>query len=189
MKNSIRQRRMQANYLVVPGVEKPQLLGVGAKTLDENPSAQTKSRRYVCDKSATKSVSGYDWSTAFDIDQIRAQLAIDFIVKIGENQLIGEDAETEYFIVDLDKPGPEESSDTTYHARKFNIAIEVASFTNDDGEMACTGNFLAKGDPVEGYFDTKTCEFTESSETDGSDDSDDSGDQNTSGETEENTGG
>ncbi len=162
MSNPIRQRRMQANYLKVPNETKPQLLGVGAKTLDENPAAQTKSRRYICDKSATKSVAGYDWSTAFDIDQIRSQKAIDFIVSIGENQLIGEDAETEYYIVDLDKPNTaEEASDTSFHARKVDVAIEVASFTNDDDEMGCTGNLLAKGDPVEGFFDTDTGVFTE----------------------------
>ena len=161
MSNPIRQRRMQANYLKVPNETKPQLLGVGAKTLDENPAAQTKSRRYVCDKSATKSVSGYDWTTSFDIDQIRSQKAIDYIVGIGENQLIGQDAETEYFIVDLDRPASEESTNTSFHARKFNIAIEIASFTNDEGEMGCTGNLLAKGDPVEGFFDTDTCLFTE----------------------------
>lgn len=53
-----------------------------------------------------------------------------------------------------------ESSKTTYHARKIRVAVEVASFTNDDGEMGCSGNFLAKGDPVEGTFDTATKTFT-----------------------------
>lgn len=163
--NAIRQRRMQANYLKVPNETKAQLLGVGAKTLDETPAAQTKSRRYICDRSATKSVSGYDWSTPFDIDQIRAQKAVAFIISVGEKQLTGEDAETEYYIVDLDQPASEESGNTSFHARKFNVAIEVASFTNDDGEMGCTGNLLAKGDPVEGVFDINTCEFTEADGT------------------------
>lgn len=161
MSEVIRQRRMQANYLNCSNDGKTKafaLLGVGAKTLDENPSAQTKSRKYVCDKSATKSISGYDWNTAFDIDQIREQDAINFIVNIGENQLVGEDAETEYVVVDLDQK--DAATDTSYHARKFNVAIEVASFTNDDGEMGCRGNFLGKGDPVEGTFDTSTKTFT-----------------------------
>ena len=161
MSEVIRQRRMQANYLNCSNDGKTKafaLLGVGAKTLDENPSAQTKSRKYVCDKSATKSISGYDWNTAFDIDQIREQDAINFIVNIGENQLVGEDAETEYVVVDLDQK--DAATYTSYHARKFNIAIEVASFTNDDGEMGCSGNFLGKGDPVEGTFDTSTKTFT-----------------------------
>lgn len=164
MSGKVRQRRMQANYLNCALVEAAvfALLGVGAKTLDENPSAQTKSRKYVCDKSATKSISGYDWSTAFDIDQIREQEAINFIVNIGEKQLVGEDAETDYVIVDLDQK--EGESGTSYHARKFRVAIEVASFTNDDGEMGCTGNFLGKGDPVEGTFDTSTKKFTPKTE-------------------------
>lgn len=150
---------MQANYLLCNEVFA--LLGVGAKTLDENPAAQTKQRRYVCDKSATNSIAGYNWTTAYDIDQIRSQTAINFICNIGEKQLIGADAETEYVIVDLDQTESEEAGGTVYHARKFNIAIEVASFTNEEGEMGCTGNFLAKGDPVEGTFDTKTLKFTE----------------------------
>lgn len=164
MSEVIRQRRMQANYLNCGNSETPSysLLGVGAKTLDENPAAQTKSRKYVCDKSATKSISGYDWTTAFDIDQIREQEAINYIVNIGEKQLVGEDAETDYVIVDLDQK--EESGATSYHARKFKIAIEVASFTNDDGEMGCTGNFLGKGDPIEGTFDTSTKTFTAKTE-------------------------
>lgn len=155
----IRQRRNQANYLLVAENDF-ELLGVGAKTLDENPTAQTKSRRYVCDKSTRKSISGYDWSTAFDIDQIRSQSAINFIINIGEKQLVGEDAETEYVIVDLDQ----KNTDGKFHARKFNIAVEIASFTNDDGDMGCTGNFLGKSDPVEGEFDIKTRTFTANSE-------------------------
>lgn len=160
MPDAIRQRRMQANYLNCGkgDTESYALLGVGAKTLDENPSAQTKSRRYVCDKNPTKSISGYDWNTPFDIDQIREQEAINYIVNIGEKQLIGADAETDYIIVDLDQKS--EESDTSYHARKFRIAIEVASFPNDDGEMGCSGNFLGKGDPIEGVFDTSTKKFT-----------------------------
>lgn len=158
--NTIRQRRMQANYLDCGTSETSNfaLLGTGAKTLDENPSAQTKSKKYVCDKGTTKGISGYDWSTAFDIDQIREQIAINFIINIGEKQLIGEDAETDYVIVDLDQKI--ESKDNTYHARKLRVAIEVASFTNDDGDMGCTGNLLAKGDPIEGEFDVTSKTFT-----------------------------
>lgn len=158
--DKIRQRRMQANFLNVgtSEAENYALLGTGAKTLDENPAAQTKSRRYICDKGNTKSISGYDWSTAFDIDQIREQIAIDFIVNIGEKQLVGEDAETDYVIVDLDQK--EGNSDSSYHARKLRVAVEVASFTNDDGDMGCTGNLHAKGDLIEGTFDTKTKKFT-----------------------------
>ena len=157
----VRQRRVQANYLnTAPGEDNPvfSFLGAGVKTLDENPSAQTKSRRYINDKSATKSVNGYDWSAPFDADQIRSQAAIAFLCDIGEKQKIGEDAETQYVIVDLDQPIADKED--TFHARKIDVAIEVASFPNDDGEMGVSGNFLGQGDMIEGEFNTTTKVFT-----------------------------
>ena len=157
----VRQRRVQANYLnTAPGEDNPvfSFLGAGVKTLDENPSAQTKSRRYINDKSTTKSVIGYDWSAPFDADQIRSQAAIAFLCDIGEKQKIGEDAETQYVIVDLDQPIADKED--TFHARKIDVAIEVASFPNDDGEMGVSGNFLGQGDMIEGEFNTTTKVFT-----------------------------
>lgn len=157
----VRQRRVQANYLnTAPGEDNPvfSFLGAGVKTLDENPSAQTKSRRYINDKSATKSVNGYDWSAPFDADQIRSQAAIAFLCDIGEKQKIGEDAETQYVIVDLDQPIADKED--TFHARKIDVAIEVSSFPNDDGEMGVSGNFLGQGDMIEGEFNTTTKVFT-----------------------------
>lgn len=157
----VRQRREQANYInIAPGEENPvfSLLGVGVKTLDENPSAQTKSRKYIVDKSATKSINGYDWSAPFDADQIRSQAALAFICDIGEKQKTGEDAETQYVIVDLDQAITGEEN--TFHARMINVAIEVSSFPNDDGEMGLSGNFLGQGDMVEGKFNTTTKVFT-----------------------------
>lgn len=157
----IRQRRQQANYInTAPGEETAvfSLLGVGVKTLDENPAAQTKSRKYINDKSTTKTISGYDWSAPFDADQIRSQAALAFICDVGEKQKTGEDAETQYVIVDLDQPIKD--AENTFHARQINVAIEVASFPNDDGDMGLTGNFLGQGDMVEGKFNTTTKQFT-----------------------------
>ena len=159
----IRQRRQQANYLnTAPGEENPvySLMGVGFKTLDENPAAQTKSRRYVTDKSATKTINGYDWSTAFDADQIRSQAAVSFITDIAEKQKTGEDAETDYIIVDLDQAIA--SKENTYHARRIPVAIEVSGLPNDEGEMGCSGNLLGQGDFEEGEFNTSTKTFTAS---------------------------
>jgi len=155
----IKQRRMQANYIDVGAGETHDivLMGTGYTALDENPSAQTTSRRYIIDKSATQSVSGYDWSVAFDIDQIREQAAVNYICRIGEMMLTGADAETDYFIIDIDQP---ESEDDTYHARKMRVAVAVDSFTNDDGNMGCTGNLLGIGDITEGTFDITAKTFT-----------------------------
>ena len=43
---------------------------------------------------------------------------------------------------------------------RINIAIEVASFDNNDGEMAASGNFLGRGDIVLGEFNIKSKTFT-----------------------------
>lgn len=135
-----------------------ELLRGSFSELTESPSAQTSSKRYVGDNSATKRIANYDWSTAFNSDQIRSKKAVDFICEIGELQKTGSDAETEYIIVDTDKPGV---TDNTFRARKFNVAIEVASFDNNDGELAVSGNFLGQGDPILGTFNTSTKTFEE----------------------------
>lgn len=163
----VRQTRMQANYLNIGTKSEPAyaFCGAGFKKLNETPSAQTKSRRYKCDKSASKSITGYDFSIPFEIDQIRAEEAVNYIVNIGELQLIGEDAETDILIVDLDKPI--EGEKDNYYARRFDVAVEVASFDDDDGELTGAGNFLGIGDPVIGKFNTTSKIFTADSETAG----------------------
>lgn len=151
----IRKRKVQANYLKVG--ETFELLGTGFTELNESPSAQTTSKRYVNQSSSSQSVIGYEWSTSFNADQIVSEKAIEYIRNIGEMQLTGADAEAEYIIVDLDK----EAQTTGYRARKFNIAIAVDSFDDNDGELGISGSFLGQSDPIEGTFDTSTKSFTE----------------------------
>lgn len=151
----VKQRRSIANYLKIE--EAFYLMGAGFTELNESPSAQTTSKRYVNDKSATKGISGYDWQTAFTTDVIASEKAIEHICNIGKYQLTGSDAETEYIIVDLDEALCVSEGD--YRARKFNIAIEVADFSDEDGEMTASGNLLGIGDPIPGKFNTKTKEF------------------------------
>ena len=135
MGGAIKQRRKYANYLNVSELSSEEyvLMGAGFTDLNESPSAQTTSKKYVNDKNATKSIVGYDWSTAFNTDMIRSEKAVDYICNIGELQLVGAEAETDYIIVDLDKPVSEKEN--TFTARKFRVAVEVSSFDNNDGDM------------------------------------------------------
>lgn len=153
---AIRKRKVQANYLKVK--EAFELLGTGFTELNESPSAQTTSKRYINQSSASQSVTGYEWGTSFNTDQIVSDNAIEFIRDIGEMQKTGADTETEYVIVDLDKPGTAEGS---FRARRFKVAIAVDSFDDNDGELGISGNFLGQSDPVEGTFTIETKEFTE----------------------------
>jgi hypothetical protein len=150
----IRKRKVQANYLKVG--ETFELLGTGFTELNESPSAQTTSKRYINQSSASQSVTGYEWSSSFNADQIKSEKAIEYIRKIGEMQLTGADTEAEYIIVDLDQ----EAQTSGYRARKINVAIAVDSFDDNDGELGISGTFLGQSDPIEGTFDTSTKSFT-----------------------------
>ena len=158
----IRQSVDVARYInTEPTTETPEwaLLGSGAKTVGDTPAAQTKSRKYINDRSATKSVNSYDWSAPFELDQVAEQAAIDFIYNIGYKELTGSDAETQYLQVYLDKPIAESSGE--YEARMRKVAIEVADNPEEDSEFGITGNFLGIGDPVFGKFNVTTKTFTE----------------------------
>ncbi len=151
---AVRKRKIQANYLKVTEFE---LLGTGFTELNESPSAQTTSKRYINQSSASQSITGYEWNTSFNADQITSEVAIEHIRDIGEMQKTGPDTETEYLIVDLDKP----AATSGFRARKFNVAISVDSFEDNDGELGVTGSFLGISDPIEGTFDPATKTFTE----------------------------
>ena len=99
----VKQRYQEADYLNVGGAstEEWALMGTGFSKIDDSPSAQTTSKRYVNNKSATKSVGSYDWSAPFEMDMIEEEKAVDYIVQIGRKEKTGADAETEYIRVDL----------------------------------------------------------------------------------------
>lgn len=152
----IRKRSIQANYLKVNDIF--ELLGTGFTELNESPSTQTANKRYINQVSATQSITGYEWSTSFNTDQIASDKAIEYIRNIGEMLLTGADTETEYIIVDLDKKASEENK---FRARKFKVAIAVDSFDDNDGELGISGTFLGQSDPIEGTFDISTKTFEE----------------------------
>ncbi|NEZ96941.1 hypothetical protein EXM58_13715, partial [Clostridium botulinum] len=65
---AVRKRKIQANYLEVSN--EFELLGTGFTELNESPSAQTTSKRYINQSSASQSITGYEWATEFTADQI-----------------------------------------------------------------------------------------------------------------------
>lgn len=152
---AVRKRKIQANYLEVAGSF--ELLGTGFTELNESPSAQTTSKRYINQSSASQSITGYEWKSDYTADQINSEKAIEYIREIGEMQKTGSDTEANYLIVDLDKPA---STEGGYRARKIKVAISVDSFEDNDGDLGVTGSFLGISDPIEGTFNTITKKFT-----------------------------
>lgn len=135
-----------------------ELLGFGVTQLDDSPSAQTTSKRYVNQKSATQSIGSYEWAAPLEFDLIRSEKAIEFVSNIGEKELTGKDAETNYVIVYLEKPVKE--SENTFEAKRRRVAVEVSEFSDNDGEIQGSGNLLAVSDWVFGSFNTETKKFT-----------------------------
>ncbi len=161
----VEQRYQQPDYIDVSGgsgTPQYELLGFGVTQLDNSPSAQTTSKRYVNQKSATQSIGSYEWTAPLEFDLIRSEKAIEFIADIGENEKTGVDAETLYVKVFLNKPVA--SKQNTYEARQRRVAVEVADFADNDGEIQGSGNLLGKTDWVKGEFNTETKTFTEASE-------------------------
>lgn len=158
---AVRKRPQKASYIDIGKADTPSfvLMGTGFTELNESPSAQNSSKKYVNQYSATKSVTSYDWSTPFSADQIASEEAVAFICNIGEKQLTGADAEADYVMVDLDKKAG--STANTFQARKIRVAVAVSEFPDNDGELGVSGDLLGVGDIVIGSFNTETKAFTE----------------------------
>lgn len=160
-KNGVVGRWQHPGYLDVSGGTNQaqyELLGFGVTQLDDSPSAQTSSKRYVNQKSATQTIGSYEWTAPLEFDLIRSEKAIEFIAGIGENEKTGAEAETNYVLVYLEKPVAEKEG--SYEAKRRRVAVEVSEFADNDGEMQGSGNLLAVSDWEIGTFDTKTKAFT-----------------------------
>ena len=89
-----------------------QVSGTGFEKLDEEPGAQTSSKKYINDKSSTSSITSYEGTHPFTADQILSEKVIDDFVSIGKLRKTGGDAERSLVRVDLDKPV--ESKENTF---------------------------------------------------------------------------
>lgn len=156
----VEQRFQQPDYLdTTGGSGSPafELLGFGVTQLDNSPSAQTTSKRYVNQKSATQRIGSYEWSAPLEFDLIRSEKALAFITDIGENEKTGADAETLYVKVYLNKPVPSQANQ--FEAKQRRVAVELSEFADNDGEIQGSGNLIAVSDWVDGTFDTSTKTF------------------------------
>lgn len=159
--SGIRKRHVVANYLKIKGsgeTEEYTRLSMGFSELNESFNPVVSSKKYIHQKSATNSVSGYEWESAFTADDIDSEAAIEVIKKIAKEELVGEDCEYMYCVVDTDKPG---TSDGSFYARERKVAIVVDEFTDEDGDIQLSGKFSAVTDWKIGEFNQATKTFTE----------------------------
>lgn len=99
--NAVKQRYQEASYLEVGDAY--ELMGAGFTELNEDPGAQTTSKKYINDKSSTSSITSYEGEHGFTADQIASEVAIKDIISIGKERKTGVDAERNLVRVDLDE--------------------------------------------------------------------------------------
>lgn len=156
--SAVKQRYQEASYLEV--ADAYELMGTGFTELNEDPGAQTSSKKYINDKSSTSSITSYEGEHGFTADQIPSEKVIKDLISIGKERKTGIDAERNFVRVDLDEKADGDASATAFKARMFRVAVEISSFSDNDGELQVEGTLHDKGDPVLGKFDTKTKTFT-----------------------------
>ncbi len=151
-------RHQFADYLNLGSTESSNftLMGTGFTTLNEEPGAQTESKKYINEASKSTSVTGYEAKFPFESDFISSQEVIIALYNVGRNHALGSAAEFEYVRVELwDKTGENEFS-----ARKFLVSTEISSISGET-DMVVSGNLNALGDFVDGTFNTVTRVFSE----------------------------
>lgn len=158
-KRDVVQRHQIADYLNIGTSESPNwvLMGVGFTSLNETFGAESESSKYVNEASESSSVTSYKSVFPFEAHLIKSQEAVNALYTVGRNHLVGAEAEFEYCRVELFEG--KASAESTYAARKFLVSVEVSSLEGDK-KQSVKGNLNAVGDPVDGYFNTKTPAFT-----------------------------
>lgn len=158
-KRDVVQRHQIADYLNIGTSESPNwvLMGVGFTSLNENFGAESESSKYVNEASESSSVTSYKSVFPFEAHLIKSQEAVNALYTVGRNHLVGAEAEFEYCRVELFDG--KASADSTYAARKFLVSAEISSIEGEK-KQSVKGNLNAVGDPVNGYFNTKTPAFT-----------------------------
>lgn len=126
-------------------------LGAGCLSMTESPSAQTKERKYINEKSKRKNITSYAPSFAFEMLLMFNNPAIRKVYEIYTQRKTG--TNTIISMVTVDKFDKAVSG--CYPARRGNYAVEVSS-CDDDDDMIIKGNFNGQGDEAIGWFNTET---------------------------------
>ena len=129
------------------GSEVYQQLGAGFTAMTESPSAQTKERKYINEKSKRKNITSYAPSFAFETMLMFNNPAVRKIYDIYKQRKTGTDAVVTMITVDAFEP----VNNGYYPAYKGKYAVEVSS-CDDDDDMIIKGNLNGQGDEVEGWF-------------------------------------
>lgn len=158
-KREVVQRHQIADYLNIgtSASAKWVLLGYGVYTLNENVGAESESVKYINESSESSSVTSYKTTFPLEAYLVTGEEGINALYTVGRNHLTGAAAEFELCRVELFNS--KASADSSFAARKFLVSAEITEIGGDK-KQSVKGNLNAVGDPVDGYFNTKTPAFT-----------------------------
>lgn len=135
-------------------------MGVGWTAMTESPSAQSKERKFINEKSKRKNITSYAPSIAFEALLMFLNPAIRKVYDIYTKRKTGTAAVVPMVTVD--------TFDTAvgdyYPARKGKYAVEVSS-CDDDDDMIIKGNFNGQGDEAIGWFDPANGKWSDTKPT------------------------
>ena len=134
-------------------------MGAGWTKFSESPNAQTKSKKYINEKTERESVTRYKPKFDFEADLMHADPTIKKVYDIQRNRETGAGAIVDILVVD--KFESEEPSEG-YAARRMKLAVSVSSVDGDD-DMTISGSLNGQGDDIKGKFVTSTSTFTANS--------------------------
>lgn len=144
-------------------------------SLNESPNAETEETQYTVNKSKSVDTVSYQTAWAFegvlhkdeDGEEVASAKAVQWLEKVGKEQLLGADCQTLFCRVELDNPIMEMESPkaNTFYARQCKVAAEVSEMSVEAGaKRGISGNLNALEDIVVGEFNTQTKTFTPASE-------------------------
>lgn len=135
--------------------EKYAQCGTAWTTFTENPNAQTKSRKFINEKTERNNITRYAPEWSFECLLMYDRPEIRKIYDIVKERKTGDDTVVTFIVVDLF-----DGETTAKAARKVNASVQVSSFDDDD-DMIIKGSFHNQGDEILGTFNMTTGEFTE----------------------------
>ena len=134
------------------------LMGTGFTSLDEKPGAQSESKIYINQRTASSSVKNYQTAFPFSADAVMTDGIVEDMYNIATRRATGDEARREYVRVELWR---EAGGADVFTARKFNVSVQVDSITGAGGQAVVIGGTLnALGDPEDGEFDVSAKTFT-----------------------------
>lgn len=108
--------------------------------LTKNKNGEEHERKYIDEKSKRSDIVGYFESVSYAFDRYRGNAVLEDIVKIGDRELVGDDAKRSIIWVDTD----------TSEAHKRDYAVIPESEGGDANTYTHSGTFKASGEPVFG---------------------------------------